>query len=292
MQKYFNSNLITESSVFEKIRNGEKSEDYETEEQRVGGFTVSRINVKKPTEKYKSGRYTTVYSSKIHLLSPTEQGRLSFILASELKRMLNLYFYKDRKIGEFLVVGIGNREIASDSLGPLTAEKIDVTRHIRQIDSATFKKMHRHSISAINSGVMGETGMNTAEIIKGIVERISPDAVIAIDALAAKNTENLGAVIQISDSGISPGAGIGNRSSRVDVETIGVPVIAMGIPTVVSAATLVSDVLTKQGIKTTDSILSELERKRNFFVAPKECDVVCKIAAGVLADGINGAFSL
>lgn len=292
MEKYLNSNLITEVAVFKKSGNGEKSEDYDVEEEKSGGFSISRINVKKDTENYRRGRYVTVYSSRIHKLSTAEQRELSLLIAGELKRMLSFYSEKNKKVGEFLVAGIGNREIASDSLGPLTAEKIYVTRHIKQMDGEIFKKMKRHSVSAINSGVMGETGINTAEIIKGVVEKISPDAVIAVDALASKSTESLGAVVQISDSGISPGAGIGNRFSRVDAESIGVPVVAIGVPTVVSASTLVGDVLLRQGINITDSIYRELESGRNFFVAPKECDVICKIAAHVLADGINDALTL
>lgn len=134
--------------------------------------------------------------------------------------------------------------------------------------------------------------MNTVEIIKGIVDKISPDAVIAVDALASGSIENLGSVIQICDSGIRPGAGIGNRHSRVDKESVGVPVIAMGIPTVVSAATLVSGILMNQGVKITSEITDALERGKNFFVAPKECDVICRSAACVLADGINGAMIL
>ncbi len=292
MEKYLNSNLITEASEFKKTKSGEKSEEYDTEEEKVGGFFIVRINVKKATENYRRGRYVTVYSSRVHQLSAEEQRELSLLIAGELKRMLCLYIEKSKKIGEFLVAGIGNREIASDSLGPLTAEKIHVTRHIKQMEEEVFKKMKKHSVSAINGGVMGETGINTAEIIKGVVEKISPDAVIAVDALASKSTESLGAVIQISDNGISPGAGIGNRFSRVDAESIGVPVIAIGVPTVVSASTLVGDVLLRQGIKITASISRELERGRKFFVAPKECDIICKIAAHVLADGINGALTL
>ena len=289
MQKYIESNLITESSVFEKIKKGEGGKEYDSEEYRFGDFLISRINVKKAVEKHPKGRYVTVYSPKIHLLSPSEQRELSFLVTNELRKLLSPYLPKDGRSGEILVVGIGNRDIASDSLGPLTAGRTDVTRHIKQIDGVTFEKMGRHSVSAINSGVMGETGMDTAEIIKGIVSKTMPDVIIAVDSLASAKTENLGAVIQICDSGISPGAGIGNRNCRVDRESVGVPVIAVGIPTVVSSATLVGSVLVNQGVRITASISEELERGRNFFVAPKECDIICKVAARVLADGINGA---
>ena len=143
-----------------------------------------------------------------------------------------------------LVVGLGNRQVTPDALGPYVADQICVTRHIvKEYGKYAMGMEHVRLISAIVPGVMGQTGMETLEIVKGVVEETQPDLVIAVDALAARNSKRLNRTIQIADTGIHPGSGVGNHRNGLTKESVGVPVIGIGVPTVVDAATIVSDTM-------------------------------------------------
>lgn len=144
-----------------------------------------------------------------------------------------------------LVAGIGNREITPDALGPLVVEHLFITRHlIRSYGENTEVTRGLGNISAIAPGVMAQTGMEGREIIKGVIEATKPEVLIAVDALAARSTKRLNRTIQMTDTGIYPGAGVGNYRSELTEKTLGIPVIAIGIPTVIDAATIVSDTMT------------------------------------------------
>lgn len=143
-----------------------------------------------------------------------------------------------------LVVGLGNRQVTPDALGPYVADQLCVTRHIvKEYGKYAMGMEHVRLISAIVPGVMGQTGMETLEIVKGVVEETQPDLVIAVDALAARNSKRLNRTIQIADTGIHPGSGVGNHRNGLTKESVGVPVIGIGVPTVVDAATIVSDTM-------------------------------------------------
>lgn len=143
-----------------------------------------------------------------------------------------------------LVVGLGNRQVTPDALGPYVADNLCVTRHIvREYGKYAMGMEQAQLVSAIVPGVMGQTGMETLEIVKGIVRETKPDLVIAVDALAARNSRRLNRTIQIADTGIHPGSGVGNHRNGLTRETLGVPVIGIGVPTVVDAATIVSDTM-------------------------------------------------
>jgi spore protease len=143
-----------------------------------------------------------------------------------------------------LVVGLGNRQATPDALGPYVADNLCVTRHIvKEYGKYAMGMEHAQMVSAIVPGVMGQTGMETLEIVKGIVQETKPDMVIAVDALAARNSRRLNRTIQIADTGIHPGSGVGNHRSALTEETLGTPVIAIGVPTVVDAATIVNDTM-------------------------------------------------
>lgn len=143
-----------------------------------------------------------------------------------------------------LVVGLGNRQATPDALGPYVADNLCVTRHIvKEYGKYAMGMEHAQMVSAIVPGVMGQTGMETLEIVKGIVQETKPDMVIAVDALAARNSRRLNRTIQIADTGIHPGSGVGNHRSALTEETLSVPVIAIGVPTVVDAATIVNDTM-------------------------------------------------
>jgi GPR endopeptidase len=147
-----------------------------------------------------------------------------------------------------LVVGLGNSEITPDAIGPFSVRKLNVTRHLRGIDEKLYDTIGRCEISALFPGVLGQTGIETVELIRGAAENAHPDVVLVIDALAARSCDRLAATVQLSDSGINPGSGIGNHRKAICRETVGVPVIALGVPTVVNSATLVYDALHKAGI--------------------------------------------
>ena len=151
-----------------------------------------------------------------------------------------------------LVVGLGNRQVTPDALGPYVADNLCVTRHIvKEYGKYAMGMEHARLVSAIVPGVMGQTGMETLEIVKGVVDETKPDLVIAIDALAARNTRRLNRTIQIADTGIHPGSGVGNHRNGLTKESVGVPVIGIGVPTVVDAATIAND--------TTENLIDALE---------------------------------
>ena len=145
-----------------------------------------------------------------------------------------------------LVVGLGNREVTADALGPGVVDNLFITRHIvREYGKAAYNKERMNVVSSIVPGVMAATGMETAEIVRGVISQTEPDLVIVVDALAARSTKRLNRTIQITDTGINPGSGVGNHRNGLTRESLGVPVIAIGVPTVVDAGTIVSDALEK-----------------------------------------------
>lgn len=168
-----------------------------------------------------------------------------------------------------LVVGVGNENITADSLGPKTNDYVLATRHILPDLQKSLAADDLFNVATVTTGVLGETGIETAEIVKGIVRQISPDCVIAVDALAASSAERLGTTIQFSDSGISPGSGVGNHRDEISSTTVGVPVIAIGIPTVVSTSVISGD-----GSDTA-------------FVTPREIDRITEQGAKLIGMGIN-----
>ena len=181
-----------------------------------------------------------------------------------------------------LVCGIGNKELSSDALGPIAADHVLVTHHFKQMDGMPIGMGGFGDVSAFVPGSMAKTGLETASIIHSIVNYARPDAVIAVDALAAREADRLARTIQISDSGISPGSGIGNMRSSLTRETVGVPVIAIGVPTVVDTATLLHDAL-KENFPN-EEVISSLS---GLFVAPKEIDAIAENMGKVIGYAIN-----
>ena len=205
----------------------------------------------------------------------------------------------DKEAKEVLVVGLGNREATPDALGPVAVDELVVTRHlILQLGEEFRKKYHLTSFCALAAGVLAQTGMESGEIIKSVVEELHPDIVIAIDALASRSTERLGTTVQITDTGIYPGAGIGNNRQALNKETLGVPVIAVGVPTVVDAATILRErlgsYLRKKGVSETEceEILTEAGENEGqvLFVTPKGIDELVRRAGETVAEAINLCF--
>jgi len=192
-----------------------------------------------------------------------------------------------------LVVGLGNRQITSDALGPWTIDKLVVTGHLAEL--APEKLGNLGIVYGIVPGVMGITGVETYDVIKGVCEKISPDAIIAVDALVARKTERIATTIQMSDTGICPGSGIGNHRKEISANTLGIPVVSIGVPMVVDALTLAYDAVDSLGTVNKNKILEKLSEKKQgkntlFTVTPKETDKLTGQMANIISRAINTAF--
>lgn len=194
------------------------------------------------------------------------------------------------------ILGLGNREITPDALGPLTIDKVLVTRHlIREFGSEMKKKYHFSEAQALAPGVMAQTGMEMQEIVKGIVDKTAPDIVFVVDALAARSMHRLGRTIQLTDTGISPGAGVGNNRKELNRRTLGVDVIAIGVPTVVDAETIVEDYM-EAGLEKSDLTAQEKkqfmqhiknEKMKGMFMTGQDVDQKVRRMSRILSDALN-----
>ncbi|MFC4558872.1 GPR endopeptidase [Virgibacillus kekensis] len=188
----------------------------------------------------KPGSYITIYADGVKKQDTARQETAAKIFSKELEQLLAKN--KVTKEATGLIVGLGNWNVTPDALGPMTAEKILVTSHLFKMEHQSVSEGYR-PVASVVPGVMGVTGMETSDIIFGIVEKFNPDFVIAVDALASRSIERVNETIQLSDAGIHPGSGVGNKRKELSQETLGIPVFAIGVPTVVDAATITSDTI-------------------------------------------------
>lgn len=212
-------------------------------EKEIDDITVSLVEVTEAGEAAigkKKGSYLTIEVQGIREQNTETQAKVERVLATELAHFLKrMNISKDSSC---LVVGLGNWNVTPDALGPAVVENLVVTRHLFELQPHSVQKGYR-SVSGISPGVMGITGIETSDIILGVVEKSKPDFLIVIDALAARSIERVNSTIQISDTGIHPGSGVGNKRKELSEETIGIPVIAIGVPTVVDAVSITSDAI-------------------------------------------------
>ena len=203
----------------------------------------------------------------------SEEEELKELAEAELSRQLK-ELLEGKQAEHMLVVGLGNREVTADAIGPLAIDNLIVTRHYFQEESvgAAVGKKYR-KVSALVPGVMAQTGMETMELLLGVVKETKPDVVLAVDALAAKSPKRLNTTIQLTDTGISPGAGVGNNRKELNKETLGCPVIAIGVPTVLDAVTIARE--------------EEAEDVKAFFVMPRTIDSAVQYVSELVAGGIN-----
>ena len=254
----------------------------------------------------KKGNYITIDVRNLKIAGEEEIQKTSEVVTNELKKLIENHITKQDAI---LVVGLGNIYVTPDSLGPKVINEIDITRHLLEYMPEVLDKNTRQ-VSAISPGVLGTTGIETMEILKGIIDNVKPKLVIIIDALASRNIERISSSVQIADTGIVPGAGVGNARKELTEATLGVPVIAMGIPTVVEAATIAADSLTLFIKKVQDNgnsndFLNKLQEEDkykiikeilapeeyNFIVTPKEIDSLIEKMKDIVARGINFAIN-
>ena len=238
--------------------------------------------------KRKLGNYITIDLDTINNLSLEKEKEVIQVFSDELKMIIDQHIDKS---DEILIVGLGNLNATPDSFGAKVVENIEITRHIKMFLPNAIDKTVR-SVSAIVPGVLGTTGIETIEIVKGITNNIKPKLIIAIDSLCSKNIDRIGKSIQISDTGIVPGGGVGNRQEELSEETLGIPVVGVGIPTVLDAATIVIDTLNNCDIQIKeDELVNKMKlNKFNFIVTPKEIDSLIEKITTIVSEGINMSF--
>lgn len=281
-----------------------------SEEESIDDVKVTRVKVEtnegagyigKPV-----GNYITLDAPQIKQNDPDINEKVYKVLARELRNLIGTDIGKS-----VLVVGLGNWNVTPDALGPKVVSDVEVTRHILEYAPDVLTRPVR-AVSAISPGVLGTTGMETGEVIRGVVDKIGPDLVIAIDALASRSLERISTTIQIADTGINPGSGVGNKRMAISRDTLGVPVIAIGVPTVVDAATMANDTIDlmlenmdKNYSQTTNEYdkIKPMEQNEkyalikevlnpyvgNLVVTPKEIDEIITSVSDVVAQGINHA---
>ncbi len=300
--------LIKQHAVKEMLQERGEPPGVDVETTGDEDIKITRVRVTSPEGEAAIGKpmgnYITLEVPRLKENDQELYERTCKALAKELAGVINL-----GEKSTVLVVGLGNWNVTPDALGPKVVSRMMVTRHLLeyvpdQIDSGV------RPVCAVAPGVLGITGIETGEIVKGIVERVKPDLIIAIDALASRKTERVSTTIQIADTGISPGSGVGNKRMQLSKETLGIPVIAIGVPTVVDAATVANDTLDllidamiKEAPEGTEfyKMLKSINRDEKYaliqevlkpyvgslIVTPKEIDELIDKMARVVANGLN-----
>lgn len=282
---------FTEENV--EIRGVEIREDYNEEKDiRTTVVKIRSENGAKAMGR-PQGNYITIEAPNLSLPDEDYHREVSEEIARHLRQLIDLKTEKS-----ILVVGLGNQDITADSLGPHVVENLRMTRHIiREYGLKSMGEERMHRTSGIVPGVMAQTGMETSEIIQGVVSETQPDVVLAIDALAARSTKRLNRTIQITDTGIHPGSGVGNHRVGLTEDNLQVKVIGIGVPTVVDAATIVYDSMAHL-LETLDEteqkeFLEEMisPHLHSMFVTPKDVDETVKYLSFTISEGLNMAFA-
>lgn len=309
----FRTDLALERrDLYKKANNiANEVEGIETQEENIGeDIKITRVKVlndngEKAIGK-KKGTYITLDIKNLKVASQDNIQKASEALTKELKVLIENLAGEQEPI---LVVGLGNLYVTPDALGPKVVQEIDITRHLLTYMPDVLDKNTR-PVSAVSPGVLGTTGIETLEILKGIVDNIQPKLLIVIDALASRSIERISSTVQIADTGIIPGAGVGNQRKELTIDTLGIPVIAIGVPTVVEAATIAADSLDLfiqkvQNEAKSNEFLNQLQEEDkyemikevlapeeyNFIVTPKEIDDLIENMKDVIARGINFAIN-
>lgn len=259
--------------AIESINNIKSSSDIIKEERFVDDIKITKITINDEKSAEKLGKQKGSYIT-IELGEYMRNGE-SFSAGEILRRELSSLLPDFKSM---LIIGIGNIMITPDSIGPETAKKILATRHIEKYLADQIGLHGIKSVSVLSPGVLGQTGIEVQEIVKGAKNSVNADAVLLIDALVAKDLSRLGSCVQISNTGIVPGSGVGNHRSPLTEKELGVPVFSIGVPTVVDAPTLVYELTGNDKI-----------RKNNMIITPREIDMVIERSSELLSYGINCA---
>lgn len=223
------------------------------------------------------GFYDTMITDRLDLLDLASIDLIKDALADEIYGMMKKMGASRERI---LIVGLGNASLTPDSLGALTADSVKATMHIKKIDEETFRALGCSEIAVIKPGVGCQSGLDAAKTVSGVCRVIEPSAVIAIDALAARSPERLGTTVQLASCGITPGGGLGNARGAINEDSVGAPVISIGIPTVMDAQLFIGEDIRRE------------KSRSAMFISPKEIDEIVSVGAEIIADGINRALGI
>lgn len=292
----FRTDLADESAELTGSVSDVFSKDISVKEHTEHGFTVKQMHILTQKGEKMSGKpigkYVTVDVGKIWLSDKERFFGACTVISNHIKEFLP----KDSKNASCLLCGLGNKNIIADAIGPITAENFIVTSHLESLDKELFDSCGFRKTMCVCPGVLGETGIEGAEIIKGATKCAKADFIIAVDALAARSLSRLATTVQICNTGISPGSGINNARKEISEKTMGVPVISIGVPTVVEVNTLVADVIKTATENTScgsNVCFSELLEKvsssagEGFFVTPKETDHIIKDVSKLIGFSLN-----
>jgi spore protease len=312
----FRTDLVMEARDIARYDYEMEIPGVESETQKYDGLTVTRLVISSDDAEQRigklKGKYVTLESADLRTRDREKHRQISQVFAREFRDMIRIP--TDATV---LVVGLGNWNATPDALGPRVVHHLMVTRHLFRLSPPEIHRGLR-PVCAIAPGVLGTTGMETAEIIQGIVSKVKPDVVIVVDALASMSTMRVSTTIQIGDTGIQPGSGVGSRRFGITKDSLGVPVLAVGVPTVVDAITIVADAMDimaqsiTEGVQEGDDIPGNKNRRVNakdldspmkrklirqvlspymgsMIVTPKEIDAMIEDIARVVAGGLNVA---
>ncbi|KXG43163.1 GPR endopeptidase [Tepidibacillus decaturensis] len=320
------TDLALESHLMAVEQQGNIISGVEVDEQQLEGIHITKLYISTDegarTLNKRKGNYLTFEAPGLKNHDSALQDEMTNVFAKEFKQYLQQLQIADN--AKVLVIGLGNWNVTPDAVGPMVVENLLITRHLFELMPDQVEEGFR-PVSALAPGVLGITGIETSEIVQGVVERSCPDLVIAIDALASRSLERVNSTIQVADTGIAPGSGIGNKRKALDKETLGVPVIAIGVPTVVDAVSITSDTIDyilkymgnqmdirnpfgkpsknpkhREKFLGLIGTLEEREKRQlihevlaplghNLIVTPKEVDTFIEDMANIIASGLNMA---
>ena len=270
-----------------------EGEGVRVQQAKVGECDILRVRIESEDAAHRigkpQGRYVTLDCGNVCDLQGREAEQICCALAVEIREMAQRISRK-RVSADFsvLVVGLGNADMTADALGAHTVGNLSVTRQLAKEERNLLFDRGVCEIAALAPGVAGQTGMETAELVRGVVQSVRPDVVIAVDALAARSPKRLAATVQLCDSGVQPGSGVGRGKRALNAQTLGVPVMAIGVPTVIRCTTLIADVLAD----VPTLARPRDEEIRELCVCPKEIDLVVACAGRLLARSLEKAFCI
>ncbi len=284
-------NITTDLAVESKEFISKKSDidGVKSEEFTDNGFNVTKIDIttKEAAERLSKdiGTYITIELNNVTNISDIKE------ITEVIKRQLENLF-PNKKFKNALIAGLGNRDMTPDALGPLTTDNTLVTRHLKDVLPDYFKNDLLNTVSCVSPGVLGKTGIETVESIKGMVEKINPDIVIVVDALASRGIKRLTNTIQMSNTGLCPGGGVGNKRKEISKNTLGTEVLSIGVPTVVDVASLSYDILSILNDSDIDSHHRQItdtltQNNDNFLVSVNDIDEIIQKLSKILGFSIN-----
>ena len=273
--------------AYEEVLNLAENDDFTHHKKSVGAITAHHIVIHRRNDQIdkEPGEYITVELTDLN--DQDQRDEAAAVMTDCLKQVI---FGGRSDVERVLVVGLGNQEITADALGPMAAREVIVTSHLFRLQDPSVGQDMRE-VAVIVPGVMGQTGMETAEFVQAVARQFQPDLVIAIDALGTRSLQRINRVIQISDTGIQPGGGVGNHRKAINEALLGVPVIAVGVATVVSIEALIDQVLSAAGSDDYERIMQHIHYHESYqmVLTPKEMDEEVRHLSEVIARSLNQA---